>query len=339
MAPQPIPLRTLTTLLNYERLVSDPRYKSTSLHSSSIANPSILPEMLSQEIIKSRPATIEKINVHGFLHNASSRDPAPQTSLMPTTCTIHPQCSPSIRKLSPSQLEDIFYESRSHDGCYKALTLYQEFFNLCPPDQQLEIQVKNEEPVLVTPFPRLILEFQTIGPKLLSCASLKLKNGGATYITGGEKQGVHSILGFPTPGTDMSRAFLHSFYVVDMTCMQWGERGIFGEPYFLGKGEEWQDMMANVCHDMEELGIGASWISKHPDTELMRQCATRVWERWANRENAAWCDYCGVGGRLSACSQCKTRKVWYCGVEHQKKAWKLHKFTCERKKTQGLDKK
>ncbi|TGO23565.1 hypothetical protein BPAE_0128g00170 [Botrytis paeoniae] len=346
MAPEPIPLRTLTTLLNYERLVSHLRYKHISLHSSTIADQTILPRLEGNALIRKSPASIQKINVHTFHYNASTpdstQDLALETSTTPATCIIHPSCEIATRSLSSTQLENIFYESRSHDGCYKALILFQEFFSFCSSDQQLSIQIKNEESVLVNPFPRSIIEFKLTGPKLMSAQSLKLRNGGATYITGGENEGFHSILGFPKPGTSVGQIVnLDEFFVVDMTRMQWGKRGIFGGPYFLGKGGDWQDAMDTICNDMEELEIGASWILENQHIELMRECAKRVWDRWNDRENAGWCDYCGVGGKLSACAECKKgdKKIWYCGVEHQRKGWKLHKFTCEKKTTADAGKK
>ncbi|KAF7882725.1 uncharacterized protein EAF02_006088 [Botrytis sinoallii] len=292
MAPEAIPLRTLTTLLNYERLVSDPRYKRTSLHSSTISDQTILPHLEGNALIKKRPASIQKINVHTFHHDASTpdstQDLALETSTTQATCTIHPSCDVATRSLSSTQLENIFYESRSHDGCYKALILFQEFFAF----------------FLVNPFPRSIIEFKVTGPKLMSVQSLKLRNGGATYITGGENEGFHSILGFPKPGTSVGQIVnFDEFFVVDMTRMQWGKLGIFGEPYFLGKGGDWQDAMDTICDDMKELGIGASWIAENQHTELMRKCAKKAWDRWNDRENAGWCDYCGVGGKLSACAE------------------------------------
>lgn len=176
----------------------------------------------------------------------------------------------------------------------------------------------------------------------MSVQSLKLGNGGATYITRGENEVFHSIIGFPKSGSSVGQIVnLDDFFVVDMTRMQWGKRGIFGEPYFLGKGRDWQNDMVTICNDMKELGIGASWISENQHTELMRKSAKRAWDRWNDRENVGWCDYCGVGGKLSACAECKKgdKKIWYCGVEHQRKGWKLHKFTGEKKTTANAGKK
>lgn len=48
------------------------------------------------------------------------------------------------------------------------------------------------------------------------------------------------------------------------------------------------------------------------ESELLADCAERVWKRWQNRTNEGWCEYCGVGGNeLKACGACKENKV-YC---------------------------
>lgn len=128
----------------------------------------------------------------------------------------------------------------------------------------------------------------------------------------------------------MQNATLDDFFVVDMSCVQWDERGMLGEPYFIGKGAEWQGLMGKVLGDMEELGIGASWIGESEHTALMRECAGRAWERWGKRGMYAqagdWCEVCGVGGGEEG------RRVWYCGVEHQRRGWKLHRLNCEARK-------
>ena len=122
-----------------------------------------------------------------------------------------------------------------------------------------------------------------------------------------------------------------------MTRMQWGEagRGPFGELYYLGSTAGYYDVMGNVCDDIEELGKGATHVAPSEHTKALEACVRRVWERWENRDKEGWCDYCGVGSferRLLDCSACKETKVRYCCKEHQKAAWKLHKFTCEKNK-------
>ena len=41
------------------------------------------------------------------------------------------------------------------------------------------------------------------------------------------------------------------------------------------------------------------------------------------------CAYCGIESR-NICSRCKS--VSYCGVEHQKEHWKIHKIDCKKLK-------
>ncbi|TGO86848.1 hypothetical protein BPOR_0272g00060 [Botrytis porri] len=210
MAPEPTLLRTITTLLNYERLVSDPHYKRTSLHSSTIADQTILPRLEGNAFNKKRPASIQKINVHTFHHDTSTpdpaQDPAQETSSIPTTCTLHPSCDLATRSLSSTQLETIVYESRSHDGCYKALTPLLRILRF------LFLRATT-----IHPHQKRSSKFKLSGPKLLSFYSLKLGNGGATYVTGGENESFHSMLGFTKPGTSVGQIVkLDELFVVDI---------------------------------------------------------------------------------------------------------------------------
>jgi hypothetical protein len=52
----------------------------------------------------------------------------------------------------------------------------------------------------------------------------------------------------------------------------------------------------------------------------------------AFQKGTVGCGHCGVRGRaakLKKCSQC--RLVYYCGLDCQKKAWRLHKYVCKKK--------
>jgi hypothetical protein len=325
--PEPIPLRTLTTLLNYERCRSDPRFQGIKLLHSTFADPTLTnqlsPEMR-QLLLGSQPPSVKQIHLHAFGPDSDNF-----TATLSSYDAFHPTAGPTVRSLTFAQRELIYHESRDHDGCYKALALYQHFLDLCPVGQKLSIQIKNEEPVLVDRYPRSILEFKMKGPKQITI-STGLPTAG-TIVIGSEQESLHSVLAFPRPGSKFCD------FVVDMTRMQFGEagRGTFGEPYFLGSTDAFMDIMKNVCDEVEELGIGASHVGMSEHTEVLNACAERVWDRWQNREKEGWCDYCGVGSaerRLLDCSACKKVKVRYCCKEHQKAGWKLHKFTCEKNK-------
>jgi hypothetical protein len=263
--PEPVPLRTLTTLLNYERCKSDPRFEGVKLLHSTFADPTltnqISPEMR-RLVLDNKPPLVKQIHLHVF-----GPDSDGFTSTLSTYDAVHPTASPTVHNLTFAQRGLIYHESRDHDGCDKALALYQHFFDICPVGQKLSIQIKNEEPVLVDPYPRSILEFKTKGPKQITI-STGLPTAG-NIVIGSEQESLHSVLAFPRPGSKLCD------FVVDMTRMQFGEggRGSFREPYFLGTTEAFFDIMTNVCDEVEELGIGASHVGISEHTEVLNACA------------------------------------------------------------------
>jgi hypothetical protein len=58
---EPISLRTLTVLLNYERMISDTRFEDVALHSSSIVDPLMIKNLRRNYpyVFANEPATIE----------------------------------------------------------------------------------------------------------------------------------------------------------------------------------------------------------------------------------------------------------------------------------------
>lgn len=119
-----------------------------------------------------------------------------------------------------------------------------------------------------------------------------------------------------------------------MTRMQYdlAGKGLRGEYYFLGNMEEWTTCMKAVCGSLHMTGTlpGVLPTTGSENEKVLRGCAQRAWKRWCDREKEGWCEFCGRGGELKACSGCKGGKVKYCCKEHQKAAWKVHKVTCER---------
>lgn len=278
-----------------------------------------------QNILNSKPASVKQIHAHVFCTTDSA------TGSPSTNDIISTGAPQQARTLTFAQRETIYHESRGHDGCYKALALYQAFFELCPMEQLISIQIKKEAPVLVSPHLRQILEFKVKDPKTLMLATgMKGQDGPHTILTGFAQESLHSVVGFPGPGSN------NADYFVDMSRMQFGEagRGTFDELYFLGSSDAWVDSMDKVCGGLEHHNT-VTHVASNEHTELMDACAARVWERWQNRENEGWCDYCGVGASarsLQNCGGCKEAKVQYCCKEHQVSAWKLHKYTCEKVK-------
>lgn len=94
----------------------------------------------------------------------------------------------------------------------------------------------------------MILEFTVHDPKLYTL--LTVTGLPITTMTGGDKESMHGVLGFPAPGSQ------YVDMVVDMTRMQWGEagRGLLGETYWLGTIEQFQDAAGMVCGMMRLWG-------------------------------------------------------------------------------------
>ncbi len=101
MEPEPIPLRTLTVLLNYERVISDPRFKGVQLMKSSLADPGMIDRA--------------KVNYASLL-----------SSVPKTTVYLEP---------SPPRIS-VFY--RSHDGLADALCRKMTLMNIFEPYAEAE---------------------------------------------------------------------------------------------------------------------------------------------------------------------------------------------------------
>lgn len=188
--------------------------------------------------------------------------------------------------LSDDQRETIYHETRAMDGCYKAICLFQKFFDLVPANQKLLIQIKDEAPVLVSTGSRRVMELNVHGPKLLTI--LEVKGTDTAVVTGSKHDSPHVVLGFLKPGGTKVE------FVVDMTRMQFGEagRGLFGETYWMGSFDDLWDAAENVCDKMilkDTYGL----VGDSGQDELLKECAERVWEKWEHRDVEGWCDYCG----------------------------------------------
>jgi hypothetical protein len=161
---EPIPLRTLIVLLNYERMISNPLFEGVRLLQSTLTEPTLIWDLTGHaRAIMYTPGaptsikyatphnekcfrtllidhTFRQTNVHIF-----ERYIEPKTSDTPsTTCAIHPAARPETKALTPSQRELVYHETRGHSSCFKAIGLFNTFFKLCPPGQKLSIQIRNE---------------------------------------------------------------------------------------------------------------------------------------------------------------------------------------------------
>ena len=171
--PEPIPLRALTVLLNYERMIADDRFRGTVLTKSTFADPSLFPPISSKVELPSTivyvllylPRDLLKILTKTNIcskknyHEFQVLNPPPKPGSESTICEYIP--TEDVKTKYPSlgfaQRELVYYETRSHDGCYKAVGLFELFFGLCPKGQTVSIQITNE----VSTFPANISQLLT----------------------------------------------------------------------------------------------------------------------------------------------------------------------------------
>ncbi|TVY32412.1 hypothetical protein LSUB1_G008066 [Lachnellula subtilissima] len=218
---EPIPLRTLTLLLNYERAVSDPRFVGMRLLESTEADPSLPRRLVKSDGIhehfKGGPDTIEELHCNIFERHdeiSTSSSPSP-------TCLVHPNASQEVQNLTLAKRELIFYQTRAHDQWFKAIGLYRVFFRIVSPGS--ETQRPND----------YVIKFSINGPFLHVVTSTPKATGGAgdshIMTTGSKDSEEHGVLAFPCPGRKDKQQF-----VVDMTRMEYGDvgRGTYGENYF-----------------------------------------------------------------------------------------------------------
>ncbi|KAF7952265.1 uncharacterized protein EAE97_001762 [Botrytis byssoidea] len=339
VASHPIPLRTLITLLNYERVTSDMRYENTSLYHSS--------EMESRK----NPEEFNTGYTEGarcFCYDDSPYPPDQQTWRQ-TTCKVHPEAPPETRRLNSTQLERAFFESRSAQWGPGCEIMFQLFFSFCGKDQQLKVQISDEQPVLVNAAHMHVLDFLLINPKHRNLNGIHQTPDGV-FQTLMLERCKGSVLIFPLP-IDMvpssnSENIIVDFddcFVVDMLHMRYGKKGLFEEPYFLGNGRQWKSFMhVNVSEDL----VIPRALEQPGFTESREEFSVHIWDwfynhslrafhRWiANDQNPnfLWCDYCGIGGaRFIECCGEGDEMTRYCSEEHGQRGWALHRFTCKNK--------
>ncbi|TGO46526.1 hypothetical protein BOTNAR_0581g00010 [Botryotinia narcissicola] len=247
VASHPIPLRTLITLLNYERVTSDMRYENSSLYHSS--------EMESRENPEEFNTGYTK-GARCFCYDDSPYPPDQQTWRQ-TTCRVHPEAPPETRRLNSTQLERAFFESRSAQwgpGCEIMFQLF--FFSFCGKDQPLKVQISGEQPVLVNAAHMHVLDFLLINPKHRNLNGIHQTPDGL-FQTLMLERCKGSVLIFPLPIDMVPLSYEENIivdfddcFVVDMLHMRYCKKGLFEEPYFqamVGNGKvSWTSMFLKI---------------------------------------------------------------------------------------------
>lgn len=174
---------------------------------------------------------------------------------------------------------------------------------------------------------RHIRFFHISGPKQSTIAYVNTQPPNS-MMTGRRDEETHKVLVFRNPITNVA-------LLVDAARMQFGEaaRGPYGENYFIGSYPAFMRSMKNICAEAKDyrkvarLGEGNDHF-----TELrIRQCVVNAMDRWQNRNNEDWCNFCGKEGpNMLKCCIRYTIQVGYCCEEHQGYDSALHVLTCNK---------
>ncbi|CAG8972577.1 hypothetical protein HYALB_00011309 [Hymenoscyphus albidus] len=225
---EPIGLRKLTTLLNYERATSDPCFQGVKLMSSSVTDPKMIQQLTSvkacRDLIDRAPPSINRKTIWSTVaYDPTHRN---NSEFLAATCEIHPLASDKVKALASAQRDSLYYGLLGDEGCWEAIALYEIFFVHCERGQKVSIQVGKEPPHLVDLSDHFIIELKIQHPKILTVVAGLPE----TSVNGFRDEQAHAVLAF---SADPSSPGI----VVDMSRLQYGDsgRGDYGENYYLGR--------------------------------------------------------------------------------------------------------
>ncbi|KAJ7139215.1 hypothetical protein C8R44DRAFT_659535 [Mycena epipterygia] len=320
-ASEPIlDLYDLALLLNYERASAEPRFRHAKLRE--VASASSPFKTVSVPIPEWTNCTTPK---DGFIFDVIPPKTAGERDLpdVPSNMLVAP-VRDALRKLTPKQLETIFWQVRGHDGCFKSIALIQHFFDLYPINVKIRIRTPAGTEFITDAFSRNILEMTLLGPRLMTLACVIPSS---QYITGDEDTMIHSVMEFPDSlgGSSM---------VLDMASLQFGDagRGVEGRSTFvLESRDSFTDRLrTRIAHGVTFTKVSQR-IGGCPDDPWLKPIAAKVKARLEKRQIEPWCGHCGAPGPdLKKCSLCQ--EASYCDQAHQVAAWPFHKKFCAGKK-------
>lgn len=336
--PEVLDLVDIALLLHYGMFTTDPRLRGAKL--LEVAYPG-------EKLTTAKPMRSDFLPKDGrsqttiLFEIPSTQTPAgsanepdlPSNMVPPESLTFNPK----LNLLTPKQFETLFYQARGFNGCFTAAVLLQNFFDLIPQSTtKLHIRhgplpggAKSSSGFSYTTTLDTfrIVEKTFVGPQF--CTTIMVHPTGRVHVSGDESTIIHAVVAFTQPGTGSLTSFL------DLSSLQFGDvgRGLGGSGLFaLETLDEFNTRMGKISKGVLEDETQISHrIRANPDTEdWLTLVAQQAKARWDKRDKEKWCGHCGAPvSTAKTCSGCM--KAWYCGQEHQRMAWRLHKYYCVKK--------
>ncbi|KAJ7651850.1 hypothetical protein B0H17DRAFT_958247 [Mycena rosella] len=318
-APSPdiLDLYDLALLLNYERASAEPRFRYAKLREVASAS-----SPFKTVVIPAPEWTDRTAPKDGFIFDKIPSQKVNERYLpdLPSNMLVTPIRNPSVRSLTPKQIETIYWQARGHDGCFKCIVLLQHFFDLYPEGVRIRVRTSSGAEFTTLASSRCILEMVLLGPKLMTMSCILPSQ---IYITGDEDTMVHAVMGF----TDSSSSA--SDIILDMASLQFGDagRGLGGRSTFVLESRSDFGNRLNRIANSASFTKTSARIRPCPDDGWLKPIAAKVKARWENRHAESWCGHCGSPGPdLKKCSKC--RDTSYCDAAPQVAAWPFHKKFC-----------
>jgi len=325
-----VDLYDIVLLLNYERATTDPRFRHAKLRE--VTKTDFTTFLVLRERL---PVWFLRSNKIGWAFDTktppASRRDEPD---LPSNMVLIP--TPDLlRSLTPKELETYFWQVRCHDGCFTAICLVQEFFDLFPKTTRLQVRlVQNNKPKVfdVLADNRVILEFELVDPNLLTLSIVA--PGGMSHIGGGQDSMPHSVLGFRSEQEGDAHDQTPDFdAILDMSSLQFGDagRGFRGKGLFVLEPEkDYAARLKTFAKGNDFVDAQLSLRIRNPLTDQkawLQDVAVRAKARWERRHENPFCGYCGAPKASKRCALCKS--TYYCDEAHQSGAWSFHKHFCK----------
>lgn len=327
-----IDLYDIVLLLNYERATTDTRFRHAKLREVTKSNFTTF--LVLRNLL---PAWFSRSNKIGWDFD-TKKPPNNRRNERDLPSNMVPVPTPDLlQSLTPKELETYFWQVRCHDGCFTAICLVQEFFDLFPKNTRLHVRlVENNKPKAfdILADNRIILEFELFDPNLLTLSIVA--PGGMSYIGGGQDSMPHAVLGLRSEQSQEGDAHdqIPDFdAILDMSSLQFGDVG----RRFRGKGlfalESEKDYATRLKTFAKENTFADPRMSlriHNPLTDQkawLRDVALHAKTRWEKRHENPFCGYCGAPEAQKRCTACKT--TYYCDETHQNGAWSFHKHFCK----------
>ncbi|KAJ7150470.1 hypothetical protein C8R43DRAFT_1005915 [Mycena crocata] len=310
-------LYEISLLLAYERASVEPRFRHAKLREIASASSPFKTIVAPPQWDNHKTAKDGFVLDIGTPKSISERDgPDLPSNMLPVPTP------PSLQHLTAKDVERIYWQIRSYDGCFRCIALLQHFFNLYPPNVALRIRTSTGVDFVTTAFHRSVREMLLLEPKLMTMIMIMPTT---VHIGGDLPEMNHSVLEFYDP----SRA--SEPVILDLSSLQFGDVGrVSGTSTFVLESKtNFSARLGRIANDTETPEKPYPRYPRHSDDSWLKPVALKVKTRWDNRQEKRWCGHCGAPG--SDLKKCACQEAFYCDGAHQLAAWPFHKRFCAAK--------